>query len=105
MDTRERVAGVPKRNESRLGTPATRSRVSTQNVERAPLHRGMGILPMNHRQDPDATRPHGQDGNSKRDRMCLGTYVCATLHTRSQRGSWENLRLVSDRPNLSRAVV
>ncbi len=38
----------------------------------SPAKRGMGFQPMNHWQDADATKPHGQDAR-------------ATFHTRSER--------------------
>ncbi len=42
-----------------------------------PVRRGMGFQPMQHRQDADATKSHGQDG-TKRDSSRLGTHARAT---------------------------
>ncbi len=46
------------REKLRAGIPC---RSGSERVCERPVQRGMGILPMNHRQDADATRPHGQD--------------------------------------------
>jgi hypothetical protein len=36
------------------------SHTPSKKVFEKPVHRGMGFQPMNHRQDADATKSHGQ---------------------------------------------